>query len=67
MYAAIAFYLHHQQEVETYLQIRQQQAQQIRKMNEARAAGDITPWWQFFPTRHEIKCYDRDSGRYSRF
>lgn len=43
VYAAIAFYLNHQQEVETYLQLRQQQAQEIRKMNEARAAGDITP------------------------
>jgi uncharacterized protein (DUF433 family) len=36
VYAAIAFYLNHQQEVETYLQLRQQQAQEIRKMNEAR-------------------------------
>jgi len=36
VYAAIAFYLNHQQEVETYLQQRQQQAQEIRKMNEAR-------------------------------
>jgi uncharacterized protein (DUF433 family) len=43
VYATIGFYLNHQQEVETYLQQRQQQAQQIRKMNEARAAGDITP------------------------
>lgn len=43
VYAAIGFYLNHQQEVETYLQLRQQQAQQIRNMNEARAAGDITP------------------------
>ena len=43
VYATIAFYLNHQQEVETYLQLRQQQAQEIRKMNEARAAGDITP------------------------
>jgi uncharacterized protein (DUF433 family) len=43
VYAAIAFYLNHQQEVETYLQVRQQQAQEIRKMNEARAAGDISP------------------------
>jgi hypothetical protein len=68
VYAAIAFYLNHQQEVETYLQLRQQQAQEIRKMNEARAAGDITaPGGLFFPTRHEIKCYDRNSDRYSRF
>ncbi len=36
MYATIAFYLNHQQEVETYLQQRQQQAQEIRKMNEPR-------------------------------
>jgi uncharacterized protein (DUF433 family) len=36
VYATIAFYLNHQQEVETYLQQRQQQAQEIRKMNEAR-------------------------------
>lgn len=43
VYATIGFYLNHHQEVETYLQQRQQQAQEIRKMNEARAAGDITP------------------------
>lgn len=36
VYAAIAFYLRHRQEVERYLQQRQQQAQAIRKMNEAR-------------------------------
>lgn len=36
VYATIGFYLNHQQEVETYLQQRQQQAQEIRKMNEAR-------------------------------
>ena len=36
IYATIAFYLNHQQEVEVYLQQRQQQAQEIRKMNEAR-------------------------------
>ena len=36
VYASIGFYLNHQQEVETYLQQRQQQAQEIRKMNEAR-------------------------------
>ncbi|GET38692.1 DUF433 domain-containing protein [Microseira wollei] len=36
VYATIAFYLNHQQEVETYLQQRQQQAQEIRKMNEAK-------------------------------
>jgi len=36
VYATIAFYLNHQQEVETYLQLRQQQAQEIRKMNEAK-------------------------------
>jgi uncharacterized protein (DUF433 family) len=36
VYSAIAFYLNHQEEIETYLQQRQQQAQEIRKMNEAR-------------------------------
>lgn len=36
VYATIAFYLNHQQEVETYIQQRQQQAQEVRKMNEAR-------------------------------
>jgi uncharacterized protein (DUF433 family) len=36
VYATIAFYLKHQPEVETYLERRQQQAQEIRKMNEAR-------------------------------
>ena len=36
VYATIGFYLNHQQEVETYLQQRQQQAQEIRKVNEAR-------------------------------
>ncbi len=36
VYTTISFYLNHQQEVETYLQQRQNQAQTIRKMNEAR-------------------------------
>jgi len=36
VYATIAFYLNHQQEVETYLQWRQKQAQEVRKMNEAK-------------------------------
>lgn len=36
VYATVAFYLNHQQEVETYLQQRQQQAQEIRKINESR-------------------------------
>jgi uncharacterized protein (DUF433 family) len=36
VYATIGFYLNHQQEVETYLQHRQQQAQEIRRMNQAR-------------------------------
>jgi uncharacterized protein (DUF433 family) len=36
VYATVAFYLNHQQEVETYLQQRQQKAQEVRKMNEAR-------------------------------
>lgn len=35
VYGTIAFYLNHQQEVEAYLQERQQQAREIRKMNEA--------------------------------
>lgn len=36
VYATIGFYLNHQQEVETYLQQRQQQAQEIRRINEAK-------------------------------
>ncbi|MBD2691576.1 DUF433 domain-containing protein [Anabaena catenula] len=36
IYATIAFYLNHQQEVEVYLQQRHQQAQETRRMNEAR-------------------------------
>ncbi|MBD2177845.1 DUF433 domain-containing protein [Pseudanabaena sp. FACHB-1998] len=36
VYTIISFYLNHQQEVETYLQQRQNQAQTIRKMNETR-------------------------------
>ncbi|BAY25197.1 hypothetical protein NIES2100_50030 [Calothrix sp. NIES-2100] len=36
VYATIAFYLKHQQEVEAYLQQRQQQAQEIRQMNQSR-------------------------------
>lgn len=36
VYTTIAFYLNHQQEVETYLQQRQQQAQEVRKMNQAK-------------------------------
>ncbi|WP_427160540.1 DUF433 domain-containing protein [Aliinostoc sp. HNIBRCY26] len=36
VYATIAFYLNHQSEVETYLQQRQQQSQQMRAMNQAR-------------------------------
>jgi uncharacterized protein (DUF433 family) len=36
VYATIAFYLKHQPEVETYLERRQQQAQEVRKINEAR-------------------------------
>ncbi|MDB9310416.1 DUF433 domain-containing protein [Aphanizomenon sp. CS-733/32] len=36
IYATIAFYLNHQQEVEVYVQQRQQQAQEIRRMNEAK-------------------------------
>lgn len=36
VYAAIAFYLKHQQDVEAYLEQRQQQAQEVRRINEAR-------------------------------
>jgi uncharacterized protein (DUF433 family) len=36
VYATIAFYLNHQQAVEAYLQQRQQQSQEIRKMNQAK-------------------------------
>jgi uncharacterized protein (DUF433 family) len=36
VYATIAFYLMHQQEVEAYLQHRRQQSQEIRAMNQAR-------------------------------
>ena len=36
VYATIAFYLNHQQEVEAYLEQRQQEAREIRKINEAR-------------------------------
>ncbi|BAZ16080.1 hypothetical protein NIES4071_79550 [Calothrix sp. NIES-4071] len=36
VYATIAFYLDHQQEVETYLQQRQQQAQAVRQMNQSK-------------------------------
>lgn len=36
VYASIAFYLNHQQEVETYLKQRQKQAEEIRQMNQSR-------------------------------
>ncbi len=36
VYATIAFYLNHQQEVEAYLQQRHKQAQEVRQMNEAK-------------------------------
>ncbi|NWF62128.1 MAG: DUF433 domain-containing protein [Fischerella sp.] len=36
VYAVIAYYLRHQQEVEEYLQQRQKRANEIRKINEAR-------------------------------
>ncbi|NMG19651.1 DUF433 domain-containing protein [Brasilonema bromeliae] len=36
VYATIAFYLNHQQEVEIYLQQRQQQTHEVRKMNQQR-------------------------------
>ena len=38
VYTTISFYLNHQQEVETYLQQRQNQAQIIRTMNQSRFA-----------------------------
>jgi len=36
VYAAIAFYLNHQPEVETYLKQRRQQSEEVRAMNQAR-------------------------------
>ncbi|WP_017299389.1 DUF433 domain-containing protein [Nodosilinea nodulosa] len=36
VYATIAYYLNHEQEVETYLKQRQQQAEEIRQMNQSR-------------------------------
>jgi uncharacterized protein (DUF433 family) len=36
VYSTIAFYLYHQQEVEEYLQQRQQKALEVRKQNELR-------------------------------
>ena len=36
VYSTIAFYLNHQQEVETYLQQRQKQAQEVRKINKGK-------------------------------
>lgn len=36
VYATIAFYLNHQQEVEAYLKQRQQEAQSIRQINKTR-------------------------------
>ncbi len=36
VYATIAFYLNYQPEVEAYLQQRQQQSQEVRRMNEAK-------------------------------
>ncbi len=36
VYGTIAFYLNHQTDVEAYLQQRQHQAQEVRRMNEAR-------------------------------
>ncbi|PSF39367.1 hypothetical protein C7H19_00850 [Aphanothece hegewaldii CCALA 016] len=38
IYATIAYYLNYQQDVEFYLKQRQQQAQDIRSMNEAKFA-----------------------------
>ncbi|TAE60994.1 MAG: DUF433 domain-containing protein [Nostocales cyanobacterium] len=36
VYAAIAFYLHHQEDVDSYLKQRQQQKQEVRQINESR-------------------------------
>ncbi|PZV12887.1 MAG: hypothetical protein DCF21_14940 [Leptolyngbya sp.] len=36
VYASIAFYLNHQEDVEVYLQQRQQQAQAARRVNQSR-------------------------------
>ncbi|NEP40092.1 MAG: hypothetical protein F6K35_12950, partial [Okeania sp. SIO2H7] len=36
VYATIAYYLNHQQEVEAYLQQRQQQAREVRAANETK-------------------------------
>ncbi|NET11259.1 MAG: DUF433 domain-containing protein [Symploca sp. SIO2B6] len=36
IYATIAYYLNHQEDVDTYLQQRQQHAQEIRRMNETK-------------------------------
>jgi hypothetical protein len=36
VYATIAYYLNHQEEVEAYLQQRQRQAREVRKANEAK-------------------------------
>jgi uncharacterized protein (DUF433 family) len=36
VYATIGFYLNHQPEVEVYLQQRQQQAEEMRKINQAK-------------------------------
>ncbi|MBW4605799.1 MAG: DUF433 domain-containing protein [Hassallia sp. WJT32-NPBG1] len=36
VYAVISYYLRHQQDVEAYLQQRQQRASEIRKLNEAK-------------------------------
>lgn len=36
VYAVIAFYLNHQQEIEIYLKQRKQQAQEIRQRNESK-------------------------------
>lgn len=56
VYATIAFYLKHQQEVEAYLQQRQQQAQAIRKMNQSRF--DSQGWRDRLLTRkaEQEKC-----------
>lgn len=37
VYASVAFYLNHQEDVEAYLKQREQQAQEIRQMNQSRS------------------------------
>jgi len=41
VYAAIAFYLNNQQEIRVYIEQRQQQAQEIRQINESKFDSQI--------------------------